>query len=649
MGVPKGSGPARNGAGPAGGPWRGRVWMALLLGGAVMAGAASASGLPAGSGDPVDPAPVDPTQAELGVEVSIVPDTLAFDGYRLVLHQGPAGERVDAEAARRVAETLDERRPRIRAFLDEAWGSSERSSPAPDIEVHLHPTLETKALATGEMSVAHVDHDARQVHFSMQEGLEGFGLAFEAMVAVRDHLYGAGPGRSGDPDGPEGAEAPPRALEVGLAVHLSDGWLGAEPEEWVGRLWRARLVPSLERLMDDDLFSAGSMLAHPAMAAVLVDWLVQERGSEGFAEVYGAGPLAPPELEVMEPGWTAHLAGLGSAAPPPGPAPGPPDPPAAFRQGFNFAHEGYQIYNGYGSREARVSLERMAGLGSNAVAIVPYTFLRDPSLPGPLTISNRVGSENDAAVLNSALASRELGLSVLLKPHIWLRGSWPGEVRMESEEAWDLFFEEYARWIGHYALMAEAYGLESFCMGNEMSAAALEQPHRWRELAGRIREVYRGELGYCANWGEEVESLQFWDAVDFIGVSFYYPLASGSRPSDRALVREANRVLTRLEELGRCHDRPVLLTEAGFASSPAPWREPWTETRGSEAQVALDDQARAYRALIQALGGREEIAGVFWWKWPTVGPRDPDRHPGFTPAGKPAQEVISRWFGPAVP
>jgi len=381
---------------------------------------------------------------------------------------------------------------------------------------------------------------------------------------------------------------------------------------------------------------------------VLVDWLVEERGIEGFGELYGAGPLARGELEAMESGWTAHLAALGSSAPA-APVRAPREFPAGFRQGFNFAHEGYQIYNGYGSRQARMSLGRMAGLGSNAVAIVPYTFLRDPSLPGPLTISNRVGSENDAAVLNSALASRELGLSVLLKPHIWLRGSWPGEIRMESEEGWDLFFEEYARWIGHYALMAEAYGLESFCMGNEMSAAALEQPHRWRELAGRIREVYSGELGYCANWGEEVESLQFWDAVDFIGVSFYYPLASGSRPSDRALVREANRVLTRLEELGRRHDRPVLLTEAGFASSPSPWREPWTETRGSEAQVALDDQARAYRALIQALDGREEIAGVFWWKWPTVGPQDPEGHPGFTPAGKPAEEVISRWFGPAVP
>lgn len=402
MGVRKGPGPVGDVAAPSGGPRRGRVWAALLLGGALLAGTASAGGLSTGSGGPVDPAPVDPTKAELAGEVSVVPDTLAVDGYRLVLHEGPAGERVDARAAQVLAEALVERRPRIHTFLDDAWGPAAGPTPSPDIEVHLHPTVESKALATGEMSVAHVDHTERRVHFSMQEGLEGGGTAFESMVLARDQLFGTGNGSQG---GRDGAPAPPRALEVGLAVHLSDGWLGAEPEEWLGRLRRGRFVPSLARLLDDGRFSAGSMLALPPVAAVLVDWLVEERGIEAFGELYASGPIAPAELDALEPAWRAHLETLGSdprAASQAAPARRSPNPRPAFQRGFNFAHEGYQIYNGYGSRQARVSLERMAGLGSNAVALVPYAFLRDPALPGPLTISNRVGSENDAAVLNSA-------------------------------------------------------------------------------------------------------------------------------------------------------------------------------------------------------------------------------------------------------
>jgi len=555
-------------------------------------------------------------------------DTLQVEHFRVIRRPGPGGDTVSPQRAREVAQRLLERQPRIQAFLGVA---GESHAPAP-VEVHLHPTVEAKALATGQMQVAHVIPDERRIHLSLQEGLEGDRLAMEAMLTSRDRL----------------GESPARALELGIAVHLSEVWLGADPQYWTARLRRGDFVPPLERLLDDELFASGSMLALPAAAAVLVDWLVEERGLEGFRELYRAGALSPEEVEALASGWEAHLDGLAGAGADAGvagtPPAGPPPPPANFRQGFNFAHEGYQIYNGYGSRQARESLGRLEELGTNAVAILPYTFLRDPNTPAPLRISNRAGSENDAAVLNSALAARDLGMSVLLKPHIWLRGSWPGEIRMGSEEEWDRFFSEYARWIGHYALMAQAYGLESFCMGNELSAAALEHPDRWRELAERIREVYTGELGYCANWGEEVETLEFWDAVDFIGVSAYYPLASDAGASDRSLLWGAARVLTRLEILGRRHDRPVILTEAGFASSPAPWREPWTEERGRGARVELEDQARAYRAMMRALEGREGIAGVYWWKWPTVGPEDPERHPGFTPAGKPAQEEISRWF-----
>ena len=36
---------------------------------------------------------------------------------------------------------------------------------------------------------------------------------------------------------------------------------------------------------------------------------------------------------------------------------------------------------------------------------------------------------------------------------------------------------------------------------------------------------------YTANWGEEFESLSFWEAFDFIGVSAYYPLSENPQPT----------------------------------------------------------------------------------------------------------------------
>ena len=45
-------------------------------------------------------------------------------------------------------------------------------------------------------------------------------------------------------------------------------------------------------------------------------------------------------------------------------------------QGFNFAHEGYNVYNGYLGSEARKSIDEMHNTGSNTMAIIPYSVTR---------------------------------------------------------------------------------------------------------------------------------------------------------------------------------------------------------------------------------------------------------------------------------
>jgi hypothetical protein len=538
-------------------------------------------------------------------------------------------ERV-AEAERRVRRRAEE----LRRLLPE---TDPAGSP---IRIHLYPTVEAKALASGDMSAAHAVPGAREIHLSLQPGLEGDRIAVEAGLILRDAV---------------GAPAS-RALETGAVMLLSEEWLGAPPEEWAGRLHRAGLVPGLGELLDDEAFASGSRLIFPVAAAAMAKWLLEgpdpaaglpwdRQGMGRLAELVSGWAPSSREIAELERPWALHLDSLARHADAAKNRPVPPFPPEPpFQQGFNFAHEGYRIHNGFGSRDARRALEHLAGLGTNAVAVLPYTFLADPGQPGPFRIPSRAGAENDEAVTHAVLAAHRQGMQVMMKPQIWLRGSWPGEIRMEGEAEWGRFFQEYARWIGHYAFLAEVHGVASLCLGTELSAAALERPHDWRMLADGIRQVFTGRLGYCANWGEEVETLEFWDALDFVGVSFYYPLSRLPRPSDRALQESAELALDRLEELGRRHRRPVILAEAGFASSPRPWQRPWEEERGAGARVDLEAQARGYRALIQALEGRETIQGVYWWKWPTTGPREPSNHAGFTPAGKPAERIVAEWF-----
>jgi hypothetical protein len=56
-------------------------------------------------------------------------------------------------------------------------------------------------------------------------------------------------------------------------------------------------------------------------------------------------------------------------------------------------------------------------------------------------------------------------------------------------------------------------------------------------------------------------------------------------------------------------------------------------------------QARCYEAFFRGLEGRRSCAGVYWWKWPSFLEYGGKRDDGFTPNGKPAQDVVARWYG----
>jgi hypothetical protein len=104
--------------------------------------------------------------------------------------------------------------------------------------------------------------------------------------------------------------------------------------------------------------------------------------------------------------------------------------------------------------------------------------------------------------------------------------------------------------------------------------------------------------------------VPFWDALDFVGVDAYYPLAAADQATEAELEAGANAVAGLLARLAERAGRPLLLTEVGFPARRAAWREPHAEAGDLDER----DQLRAYRALFAALGRRPWLAGVFIWK-----------------------------------
>ena len=315
-----------------------------------------------------------------------------------------------------------------------------------------------------------------------------------------------------------------------------------------------------------------------------------------------------------------------------------------FLRGMTFAHEGYRVYNGYGGTTVAPALDSLLRLAVNAVAIVPYTFMRDASTVGELPVPTSAQSENDGAVIYSVQQAHARGLTVLLKPQIWVGGGWPGDVTFATEAAWDEFFTAYERWILHYARMAEQQDIAALCIGTELVQTTLQYPERWRGIIAAIRKEYTGRLTYAANWGAEFEQLTFWDDLDVIGLNSYYPLSDKLLPTDEELQRGAAKWMSLADSVAERHDRPLWLTEVGYRSVAGAWRNPHAEA-GDRPQD-LEAQARSYRALVSAAGTARHLRGMFIWKWPSYLGRneDGDRDTGFTPGGKPAATVLTDFY-----
>jgi hypothetical protein len=234
-----------------------------------------------------------------------------------------------------------------------------------------------------------------------------------------------------------------------------------------------------------------------------------------------------------------------------------------------------------------------------------------------------------------------LGLKVLLKPHIWLRPpEWPGSIAPRSAADWTSWFATYEAFAVHYARLAQGAGIDAFCVGNELAKTTTREED-WRRVIAAARREYKGPLTYGAE-AEEVFRVPFWDALDAIGVSAYYPLVDAPSPGREALADAWRPLVERLGRLSARHRRKVVFTELGYRSAPyGAWRH-WEID--DSAAVDLRAQAEAYEAFFRAVWPQPWFGGVYWWKWFS--------HPGHSGAwsndfeleGKPAALVVERYW-----
>jgi glycosyl hydrolase family 113 len=294
-----------------------------------------------------------------------------------------------------------------------------------------------------------------------------------------------------------------------------------------------------------------------------------------------------------------------------------------FAKGVNFTAEGPGTY---GTKRAAQLLDELATYGVDSIALVPFGFERI----GEPTIRFPGGWETDEVIAKQAQMAHRKSMKVFLKPQIWVPHKFPGDLDFPSDQERAKWFSEYRRFILHYADLATHIHADLFCVGVEFVRLS-RYDQQWRSIIAVVRRHYSGPLVYAANSGEEFQQARFFDALDYIGLNEYYPL-----PDDLS----TEELLATVEKVQHRFAKPIIFTELGFASLQGTHRKPWDETAREK---SLDEQARCYEAIFKAFYSKSWLQGIYCWKIGSDGFGGPD-DTSLTPWGKPAMQVIKKWF-----
>ena len=237
--------------------------------------------------------------------------------------------------------------------------------------------------------------------------------------------------------------------------------------------------------------------------------------------------------------------------------------------------------------------------------------------------------------------AHDLGLKVQLHIAINLLtrepGDWHGMITPDNRQQW---------WTGYQALVLEMAEfskrneVEALIIGTEYTSMQSDEKN-WRALIEMIKEQaqYSGMLGYGANFNSL--EIAWWDALDFLGISAYWPLSKDRDPDLQTLNKAWSLINKRLEIWrAKYPSLRIEFTEVGYASQPYSSVLPFSWKPHKGKAQSLSEQLRCYRALQKFLEYEPKIKGVHIFA-STAGDDDPDSI-DYTPFGKPAEKVMKQ-------
>lgn len=285
-------------------------------------------------------------------------------------------------------------------------------------------------------------------------------------------------------------------------------------------------------------------------------------------------------------------------------------------------------------------------INADWIALVPFASSGNGNPEVRFNSSRQWWGERPEGIIESTRAAHRRGLQVMIKPQVYVPGSWVGDVDYENETDWRIWEDSYRRYIMTYVNIAIKEGVEMLCIGTEYKIAVHKREAFWRQLIRDIRKNYSGQLIYSSNW-DGYKNVPFWDELDFIGISAYFPLLKDKTPSVNKLRRRWRPIVSKLKKYSKKQGKQIVFTEYGYLTVDGCAYKSWElEKQVNHLSINQHAQANAYDALLTTFWNQDFWAGGFIWKWfPNGMGHEGYPEKDYTPQGKVAEAIIKQWYG----
>ena len=282
---------------------------------------------------------------------------------------------------------------------------------------------------------------------------------------------------------------------------------------------------------------------------------------------------------------------------------------------------------------------------ANWIAVIPYAYTRPGEAAVHYNVSNfQWWGERPAGIIETIRLAHEAGLKVLLKPQLYVPGSWPGALDFSTEKEWVKWEGDYKKYLMTFVHIADSMDVEMLAIGTEFKHSVKTRLWYWEGLICDVKSVYNGLITYAANW-DSFDQLGIWKDVDVVGIDAYFPLLDTATPDVDDLNKAWEKVLQKIRAFQHTVDKPIVFTEYGYLSVDGCAYNTWElEERVMETPINEEAQANAIQSVFETFSKEDYWIGGFLWKWfPHMKGHEGYVSRDYTPQGKKAENVIRHW------